>query len=89
MSGTSQTLRARIEELADTIRRVRRVLPEQYDYLAEALEGHATTLYWWHTPTAAERYRALVNEGLDEEQAVRVAREAVDREQSALERRLR
>ena len=89
MSGTTQTLRARIEGLADTIRRVRRVLPEQYDYLAEALEGHATILYWWHTPTAAERYRALVNEGLDDEQAVRVALEAVDREQSALERRLR
>ena len=82
-------MRARIEELADTIRRVRRVLPEQYDYLAEALEGHATVLYWWHTPTAAERYKALVNDGLDDEQAVRVALEAVDREQSALERRLR
>ena len=82
-------LRAKIEELADTIRRIRRVLPEQYDYLAEALEGHATVLYWWHTPTAAERYRAFVNDGLDEEQAVRVALEQVDREQSALERRLR
>ena len=82
-------LKARIEELADTIRRVRRVLPEQYDYLAEALEGHATVLYWGHTPTAAERYRALVNDGLGEEQAVRAALEAVDREQSALERRLR
>ena len=89
MRGTTQTLRARIEELADTIRRIRRVLPEQYDYLAEALEGHATVLYWWHTPTAAERYRTLVNDGLEEEQAVRVALEQVDREQSALERRLR
>ena len=89
MRGTTQTLRARIEELADTIRRIRRVLPEQYDYLAEALEGHATVLYWWHTPTAAERYKALVNDGLEEEQAVRVALEQVDREQSALERRLR
>ena len=82
-------MRARIEELADTIRRVRRVLPEQYDYLAEALEGHATTLYWWHTPTAADRYRALVNEGLSDEEAVQAALKAVDREQSALERRLR
>ena len=82
-------MRARIEELADTIRRIRRVLPEQYGYLAEALEGHATVLYWWHTPTAAERYKALVNDGLDDEQAVRVALEQVDREQSALERRLR
>jgi hypothetical protein len=86
----------RLELLADDVGRLRGHLASIVDdfestysaHLVERIACDVDTFDSWARPTAADRYRQLVAEGIDDDEAVEQALAEVDRESDSLRGRL-